>query len=419
MSKIKKVMAREVLDSRGNPTIEVDVICPNSWGRAIVPSGASTGEHEALELRDGKKDRFFGKGVKKAIFNVNTKINRKLRNLDVKEQRLIDQTLIDLDGTPNKRKLGANAVLGVSMAAARAGAMGADKNLYEYLNGFNGNKKVLPIPFANIINGGVHAGNKLVFQEFMIAPVKAKSFFDATRMVSETYHALKSIISKKYGKTAVNVGDEGGFAPPIETAEEALDLIDTAISKAGYNKKVRIAIDAAASEFFRLDKYVIEPGKYVNREELVEIYKDLIRKYKVISIEDPFDQDDFDPWEELTLKSKIQIVGDDLLATNPERIKMAYARTLCNALLLKVNQIGTLTQAMDAARLAKNHKWGVMVSHRSGESEDPFIADLAVALGNGQIKLGAPARGERTSKYNQLIRIEEELGKKAKYAKWE
>lgn len=418
MSRIKDVFAREVLDSRGNPTIEVDLLTEDKcWGRAIVPSGASTGAYEALELRDNDAKRYLGKGVQKAIYNVNTLIRPAIKKMDVRDQALIDQTLIELDGTEAKTKLGANAILGVSMAVARASAMSKGQNLYHSLNGLTKQKMSMPIPFSNVINGGAHAGNSLAIQEFMIVPVKAKNFADATRMVSETYHNLKSVIKDKYGKNATNVGDEGGFAPPLQTPEEALDLITSAIQKAGYTDKIKIALDAAASEFKKENVYAVSKDKNLNSFELAKYYQTLISKYDIISVEDGFDQDDFEGWANFTKNVNIQVVGDDLLVTNPQRIKTAINQKLCNALLLKINQIGTITEALDAARLAYKAKWKVMVSHRSGESEDPFIADLSVALGSGQIKLGAPCRTDRTAKYNQLIRIEEELGRRAKLQK--
>ena len=404
-------MAREILDSRGNPTIEVEVHTKENKGVAIVPSGASTGIYEAHELRDSTR-RFHGKGVSKAIRNVNDVIAPKLKGKDIFNLTKIDQIMIELDGTLNKSKLGANAILGVSMAAARAGANEKDIPLYKYL----GKSKKLPIPFCNIINGGQHAGGKLEMQEFMIAPVKAKNFKEATMIVSEIYHELKSIISAKYGKSATNVGDEGGFAPNLSNAEQALDLIVEAIGKSGYTKKVRIAMDPAASEFYQGGKYL---RRKISGKKMAEYYQKLMQKYPIISIEDPFDQDDFESFEYFTKQneknSNFQIVGDDLLVTNVQRITKAIDSNLCNALLLKVNQIGTLTEAINAAELCMSNGWNVMVSHRSGESEDPFIADLAVALGAGQIKLGAPCRSDRTSKYNQLIRIEEELGSEAEY----
>jgi len=314
--------------------------------------------------------------------------------------------MLKLDGTNNKAKLGANSILGISMAVARCNALTNNKQLFQTL----GSKKIMPIPLSNIINGGRHAAGKLAMQEFMIAPVKAKSFSTATQQISEIYHILKQEINKKYGKNSTHVGDEGGFAPSLKNAEQALNLIQKAIDKSGY--KLGIAIDAAASEFYSKGKYNI--GKKLSKEELVDYYLKLIKKYNIISLEDPFDQDDFSPWQELTKKSKIQIVGDDLLVTNTNRIKIAINNKLCNSLLLKVNQIGTVTESLNAAKLAMKNKWKVMVSHRSGETEDTFISDLSVSLGCGQIKLGAPCRGERTAKYNQLLRIEEFL-KRSKY----
>jgi enolase len=412
--KIKKVVAREILDSRGNPTVEADVYVDNIFGRAAVPSGASTGIHEALELRDGGK-RYLGAGVSKAVENV-LRIGRKIEGMDCTAQRELDKFMIELDGTENKSSLGANAILAVSMAAARAAALSSGMPLYQYLAGITGSKKhILPITFCNVINGGKHAGGKLAMQEFMIAPVKAASFREALQMASETYHLLKDVIVKKYGKSAANVGDEGGFAPPIATPEEALDLLDLAVNQAGYNGKIKFGMDVAASEFFSNGFYTINSRKY-RSSELLDYYKRLIEKYPIISVEDPFQQEDFDAYAMLN-KSGIQVVGDDLLVTNTKRISMAIAKKACSCLLLKVNQIGTLTEAIEAAQLSMKNSWGVMVSHRSGETEDSFIADLSVALGCGQIKSGAPCRGERTAKYNQLLRIEEELGKKAAYAR--
>ena len=410
--KIKGVHARQVLDSRGNPTVEVEVRTDSSVGRAIVPSGASTGIYEAHELRDNTS-KYMGKGVTRAINNINTKISKKIIGMDVFNLTRIDQTLIELDGTDNKKRLGANAILGVSMAVARTGADAKNQSLHVYL----GNSKTLPIPFCNIINGGQHAGGKLEMQEFMIAPVKARNFSHAVQMVSETYHELKKIIASKYGKSATNVGDEGGFAPDLNNAEQALDLITSAMEKAGYSSRMRIAMDPASSEFYDSGKYL---RKKISSSSLARYYSKLVEKYPIISIEDPFDQDDFDAYKDFMEnhnKKNIQIVGDDLLVTNVSRISKAIDENLCNALLLKVNQIGTLTEAINAAELCKSNGWNVMVSHRSGESEDPFIADLAVALGTGQIKLGAPCRSDRTSKYNQLLRIEEELGSSANYPK--
>jgi enolase len=417
--KLKKITAREVLDSRGNPALEVIAYSDNECASAIVPSGASTGIYEALELRDNDK-RYHGMGLKKAIKNVDF-ISKKLvkEQIDISNIKKIDEFMIKLDGTVKKTKLGANSILGVSMAMCRLASKIQKKPLYLFLAQLFGNKNLyLPLPFCNVINGGKHAGNNLAMQEFMIVPIKAKSFSIATQMVCETYHELKSLIKKKYGADAINVGDEGGFAPPIKKAEEALDLITKAINNANYNGKIAIALDPAASEFYNNSKKKYIAYKKFNAKELTDYYLKLANKYNIISIEDPFDQDDFDGFSLITKKAKFQIVGDDLLVTSPDRIKIALEKKLCNALLLKINQIGTISQAMDAAKLAMDNKWKVMVSHRSGETEDSFISDLAVSLGCGQIKLGAPCRSDRTAKYNQLIRIEEELGTKAKLKKF-
>ena len=408
--KITKLFARQVLDSRGNPTIEVEAYFNNYIGRAIVPSGASTGKYEALELRDGKGD-YSGMAVTKAVNNVNKIIAGKLVGAEFLNQKSVDDFLISLDGTANKSKLGANAILGVSMAVCRLAAAVKQKQLYEYIGEIAAVEPKnfrIPIPFSNIINGGKHAGSSLKMQEFMIAAVNARSFKDAARMTSETYHVLKGLIQEKYGKGATNVGDEGGFAPQLTTPEQALDLITDAIKKAGYKGKVRIAMDAAASEFYdeKEQKYVMD--RPYTREEMVEYYLRLIKNYDIVSIEDPFDQDDYEGFNKLTVAAKkTRIIGDDLLVTNPERIKHAVENKLCNALLLKVNQIGTVSEAIAAAKLAMLANWRVMVSHRSGETEDTFIADLAVGLGCGMIKLGAPCRSDRVAKYNQLLRLEE------------
>jgi enolase len=415
MSEITSVLGREVLDSRGNPTVEVELSTADNKARAIVPSGASTGIYEALELRDGG-DRYSGKGVKKAVDNI-AAIAEKVRGMDPVDQEKIDSVMLDLDNTPNKSRLGANAILGVSMAAARLAALEKDTPLFKRLAWVSKAKEPsIPVPFANIINGGRHAGNKLAMQEFMIAPVYADTFSQATQAVAETYHILKGIIKDKYGKNAINVGDEGGFAPDIDNAYQALDLIMEAVNKSGYSDILRIAMDPAASEFYdkETESYMIE--KKLSKDEMVDYYLDLMEKYPICSIEDPFDQDDFYSYEKLTKNAKIQIVGDDLLVTNVERIKVAAEKKLCTALLLKVNQIGSLTESIAAAKLAFENGWKVMVSHRSGETEDSFIADLAAGLGCGQIKLGATCRSDRTAKYNQLLRIEEESG--LPYAKW-
>ncbi len=396
------------MDSRGNPTVEVEIKTKKTLQVAAVPSGASTGIHEALELRD-KTKRYLGKGVLNAVRNTEKKIFPLVRSIDCSEQRKIDQIMIDKDGTDNKSRFGANAILAVSLAAARAAAAEKEKPLYEYLHQLLPLRKMrLPRPFFNIINGGRHAGNDLVFQEFLIVP-KASSFREALRMGSEIYHHLGKIIASKYENTAVNVGDEGGFAPPISRAEEALDLIMAAIKKAGYSGKVFLALDCAASEFYKNGYYHLH--KKMSKEALMDYYLSLIDNYPVISIEDPFEQEDFLSFAELRRKSGIQIVGDDLTVTNIERIEEAVTENSCNCLLLKVNQIGTLTEALEAVKLAYQSGWEVMVSHRSGETEDTFIADLAVGIGCGMIKAGAPCRGERIAKYNRLLRIEEKLGK--------
>ncbi|MAG16375.1 phosphopyruvate hydratase [Candidatus Woesearchaeota archaeon] len=414
--KIKKIIAREILDSRGNPTVECDVYAGSIFGRAEVPSGASTGKFEAVELRDGGR-RYGGLGVRTAVNNINETISKRLVGKDCKNQQEIDKIMIELDGTENKSVLGANAILAVSLAVARAAASASNKSLYRYL-AFDviKNKKLrLPIPFSNVINGGRHAANNLKIQEFMLVPENFNSFSEATAAVTETYHELKKIIARKYGKLSTNVGDEGGFAPNLDSSEETLELLESAVSVAGYNKKISFAIDAAASEFYDKEGRVYGLDRNYSSSELIDYYMKLINSHDIVSLEDPFHQEDFDSFSELTARSRIQIVGDDLLVTNIERIKTAVAKKSCNCLLLKVNQIGTLTEAINAAKFAMASKWNIMVSHRSGETSDSFIADLAVALGCGQIKAGAPSRSDRTAKYNQLLRIEEELGKKAKY----
>jgi enolase len=413
MVTITDIKAREVLDSRGNPTVEVEVYTDKFFTRAIVPSGASTGVHEAVELRDGGS-RYGGKGVLKAVKNIETQIKPKLVGIDVTQQAFIDTLMGRLDGTSNKKKLGANAILAVSMAVCRAGAKAQGLKLHSYISKLADTKKGRPTPFFNVINGGRHAGNNLDIQEFMIAPVGAKSFSEALQMGAETYHVLKGLIKEKHGVDAVNVGDEGGFAPPINDNEEPLKILVEAIKKAGYEGKIKIAMDAAASEFYEKGEYVFglkkgQRNKVMNGTELSKIYIDWIKKYPIISIEDPFDEDDWDSWSEFMKEidtSKVQIVGDDLLVTNTERIKIGLEKKACNSLLLKVNQIGSVTEGIQAAKLALGNDWTVMVSHRSGETEDTFIADLVYGLGCGQIKSGAPCRGERTAKYNQMLRIE-------------
>ncbi|MHA1409180.1 MAG: phosphopyruvate hydratase [Candidatus Odinarchaeia archaeon] len=414
---IKKIVARQILDSRGNPTVEVDIITKNGFfGRAAVPSGASTGIYEAVELRDGDKNYYHGKGVKKAISNIH-KIASKLKGFNVFNQKELDYYLIELDGTENKSNLGANAILGISLAVAKAGAAASKKPLFRYLSGEQ-EDYLLPIPFMNIINGGKHAGNDLAIQEFMIVPVGAKSFSNAIRMGSEVYHTLKEQLVKRYGPTARNVGDEGGFSPPLNKTEDALSEIIEAIELTGYNphKEICLAIDAAASVFYKDGFYYIDNNEY-DTEQMIDFYKELSSKFMVKSIEDPFDENAFESFASLTkeVKNNAQIVGDDLFVSNVKRLSKGISMGACNCLLLKVNQIGTLTEAIEAAEMAFSNGYSVMVSHRSGETEDTTISDLSVALSTGQLKSGAPARTERTSKYNQLIRIEEELGSHAKY----
>ena len=407
---IYDIKAREVIDSRGNPTVEVEVLTAGGgYGSAIVPSGASTGTHEAVELRD-KDLRFGGKGVLLAVDNVNSIIKPELIGYDSRMQREIDIIMRELDSTENKGKLGANAILAVSLAVAKAAADTASLPLYKYIGGCN--SYVMPVPMMNVLNGGEHAGNELDFQEFMIMPVGADSIAEAIRMCAETYHTLKKVILEKYGKDAVNVGDEGGFAPPVNDIREALDLLNNAVKNAGYEDKIVFALDCAASEFYDAEKgkYVVK-GNDMTTDELIELYKEIVNEYPIASIEDPLHEEDFEGFATITKELKgIQIVGDDLFVTNTKRLKEGIKSGAGNALLLKVNQIGTLSESIDAANLAFRNGYGVVVSHRSGESEDSTIADLSVALNAGQIKTGAPARGERTAKYNQLIRIEEELG---------
>mmetsp|Transcript_27135 Transcript_27135/g.46777 ORF Transcript_27135/g.46777 Transcript_27135/m.46777 type:complete len:439 (+) Transcript_27135:105-1421(+) len=427
---IQSIFAREILDSRGNPTIEVDVKTELGLFRAAVPSGASTGIYEALELRDGDKSRYLGKGVLTAVKNVNEELGPKLVGLDPSKQFEIDRLMLELDGTESKKKYGANAILGISLAVCRAGAAQVGLPLYKYIAQLAGkptDKFILPVPAFNIINGGSHAGNKLAMQEFMILPVGASSFKEAMRMGAEVYHNLKSVIKNKYGQDATNVGDEGGFAPNILSNREGLELVVSAIKKAGYDGKVKIGMDVAASEFWKEDlkKYDLDFKSSPSDEtlkktqaEMIELYKSFVTDFPVISIEDPFDQDDWDTYVELTAQigEKTQIVGDDLLVTNPKRIKTAIEKKACNALLLKVNQIGSVLESIEACKMAQSAGYGVMVSHRSGETEDSFIADLVVGLGTGEIKTGAPCRSERLAKYNQILRIEEELGSAGKYA---
>ncbi|ODV95913.1 hypothetical protein PACTADRAFT_49348 [Pachysolen tannophilus NRRL Y-2460] len=426
---IEKIFARYIYDSRGNPTVEVDLHTEKGLFRTIVPSGASTGIHEALELRDGDKSKWLGKGVLKAVANVNEIIAPSLvkANLDVKDQAAVDDFLLKLDGTPNKSKLGANAILGVSLAVAKAAAAEKGVPLYQHVASLAKSPEpyVLPVPFQNVLNGGSHAGGALAFQEFMIVPTDAPSFSEALRIGSEVYHTLKSLAKKLYGQSAGNVGDEGGVAPDITTAKEALDLIYTAIKQAGYEGRISIALDAASSEFYKDGKYDLDfknpnsdKSKWLTGSELASLYIELIKEYPIVSIEDPFAEDDWESWSSLVSKidTGFQIVADDLTVTNTQRIKTAIQKKAANALLLKVNQIGTLSESINAAKDSYAAGWGVMVSHRSGETEDAFIADLSVGLRAGQIKTGAPARSERLAKLNQLLRIEEQLGSKAIYA---
>lgn len=418
--KIKKIRAREVLDSRGNPTLEVDLTAESCYVSSIVPSGASTGIHEALELRDNDKKRYSGKGVLKAVDNVNRIISKKIIELDCRKQSEIDNMLIELDGTDNKSNLGANAILGVSMAACKAGAACSNMQLYEHIRNLSGSKRLLlPVPQMNVINSGRHAGAENDIQEHMIIPSGFKNFAEALRAGAETYHNLKNILKKKYGARAILLGDEGGFAPPIGNVEERLELMLEAVDESGYSGKIKLGLDCAASEFYddKAQAYRIL-DKNFNSGQLVDFYRGLIKKFHIVSIEDGFAQDDWPGWSLLTgeLGSKIQIIGDDLLVTNIMRIKKALEHKSCNALLLKVNQIGTVTEAIGAASLSFKNKWKVIVSHRSGETEDSFISDLAVGICSGQSKFGAPARSERAAKYNRLLRIEEELGGKAVFA---
>ncbi|CAB1454119.1 unnamed protein product [Pleuronectes platessa] len=450
---IVSIVAREILDSRGNPTVEVDLHTEKGLFRAAVPSGASTGIYEALELRDGDKSRYKGKGVLKAVGHINDSLAPALiaSGVSVAEQEQLDNMMIEMDGTENKSQFGANAILGVSLAICKAGAAEKDVPLYRHIADLAGNTElVLPVPAFNVINGGSHAGNKLAMQEFMVLPVGAESFKEALRIGSELYHTLKGVIQEKYGQDATNVGDEGGFAPNILENSEALELLQTAIEKAGFTDKVVVGMDVAASEFYRDGKYDLDfksppdPERHISAEELADIYQGFVNNYPVVSIEDPFDQDDWEAWSRLTARVGIQVVGDDLTVTNPKRIERAAEERACNCLLLKVNQIGSVTEAIQAyaigheddeeedeggaeadeeipvssgwCKLAQANGWGVMVSHRSGETEDTFIADLVVGLCTGQIKTGAPCRSERLAKYNQLMRIEEELGDQARFA---
>ncbi|MFM8329150.1 MAG: phosphopyruvate hydratase [Actinomycetales bacterium] len=415
MTTIQSIKAREILDSRGNPTVEVDVeLADGSMGRAAVPSGASTGAFEAVELRDGG-ERYLGKGVLSAISNIQKEIAPKLVGADPFAQRAIDKLMIDLDGTANKSKLGANAILGVSLAVARAASNSKKLPLYRFIGGESA--ELLPVPMMNILNGGAHADTNVDIQEFMIAPIGAKNFKEALRWGAEVYHALKSVLKKR--GLATSIGDEGGFAPNLESNRAALDLIVEAITKAGYKlgSDIALAMDVAATEFYKDGSYEFE-GSKLSAQEMISYYKGLVDSYPLVSIEDPLAEDDWDGWQSITevLGERVQLVGDDLFVTNPERLSRGISTKTANALLVKVNQIGSLTETLDAVDMAHKAGYRSMMSHRSGETEDTTIADLAVATSAGQIKTGAPARSERVAKYNQLLRIEEELGAKAKYA---
>ncbi len=417
MSLILDVYAREVLDSRGNPTVEVEVITEEGgFGRAIVPSGASTGSFEAVELRDGDADRYMGKGVETAVENVNTEIADLLVGFDVIDQVGIDKAMIELDGTPNKGRLGANAILGASMAVARAAADELGMDLYQYLGGVNA--RTLPVPMSNILNGGEHADNNVDIQEFMVMPVGAPNFREGIRVCTQIFHNLKKVLKDRGLSTSV--GDEGGFAPNLASNEEALQTIAEAVEKAGFKlgEDVVIALDVAATELYKDGKYVLAgEGKTFTVEEMIDYYEMLVDKYHIISIEDGLAEDDWDGWKKLTdrLGAKIQLVGDDLFVTNTERLQRGIDGKISNSILIKLNQIGTVTETLDAIALARENHMTAIVSHRSGETEDTFIADLAVATNAGQIKTGAPSRTDRVAKYNQLIRLEDELGDNAQY----
>jgi enolase len=416
MIKILKVKARQVLDSRGNPTIQAEIKTRLGSFSSIVPSGASTGLHEAIELRDGGKE-YFGKGVLKAVQNVNTIISKFIEEKKFDTQEEFDNILISLDGTKNKSRLGANSLLSVSMAFARANAAENNLELYSYINQISGRKKMcLPMPQLNVINGGKHAGIENDIQEHMFFPAKFKSFSESLRAGVESYHTLKDILKKKFGAQAILLGDEGGFAPKIDSLEKRLELMLTAIEETGYNGKIFLGIDCASSEFFDNGNYKIGKKSF-SASELIDFYSELTKKFKIVSIEDGMAEDDWQGWKELNsrLGKKIQIVGDDLLVTNVERISKAVSEKSCNALLLKLNQIGTVSESIKAWEISEKNNWNVVVSHRSGESEDTFISDFAVGLGSGQSKFGAPARSERIAKYNRLIAIEEELGNNANF----
>ena len=413
MEKIESIIAREILDSRGNPTVEVEVMLEDGgFGRAAVPSGASTGKHEAVELRDKARKRYSGKGVERAVRNVNQVIAPAVAGMDVTDQRGVDRTLIELDGTPNKKKLGANAILGVSLAVARAAADLLYMPLYRYIGGTNACR--IPMPMMNILNGGMHAGNNVDLQEFMIMPIGGKTFREALRIGAEVFHALAGVLKEKGLSTAV--GDEGGFAPDLKSNDDAVEMILAGIKAAGYRpgKDVVLALDPAASSFYKNGKYVFSKSDRSKRTgaQMIDFYEDWIKRYPIVSIEDGLDENDWKNWKKMTEKmgDRIQIVGDDIFVTNTKKIARGIREGSANAVLIKLNQIGTLTETLDAIRMAHDVGWNAVVSHRSGETEDTFIADLAVAAGTGQIKTGSLCRSERICKYNQLLRIEEELG---------
>jgi enolase len=416
MSRIAQVQARQILDSRGNPTVEVDVVLESgALGRAGVPSGASTGVHEAVELRDGG-DEYGGKGVAKAVANVNGELRDAVVGMDATEQDSIDSTLIEVDGTPNKGRLGANAILGVSLAAAKAAAADAEQPLFRYLGGEDAT--TMPVPMMNVINGGVHAANSIDLQEFMVVPVGAETYSEGVRIGTEVYHALKKVLDER--GLATGVGDEGGFAPDLESSEAAIEAILEAAERAGHRDRIAIALDPATSEVFTDGRYRFE-GRDLPSGEMAAFWSGIVDAYPVVSIEDGAAEDDWDAWAGLTreLGKRVQLVGDDLFVTNPERLKQGIERGVGNSILVKVNQIGTLTETIEAVRLAQENHYTAVMSHRSGETEDATIADLAVALGTGQIKTGAPARSDRVAKYNQLLRIEEQLGDRAVYPGWD
>jgi enolase len=418
MSEIKKIKSREVLDSRGNPTVEVDVVTENGIFRAMTPSGASAGQHEALELRDGDKSRYLGKGTLKAVENVNKIIAPKLINLDPVAQETIDNIMLKLDGTENKDNLGANAILPVSMAICKAGAASKDLALYSYIGELYGIlPHMLPVPMCNVINGGKHAGQENSIQEHMLMPTGAKCFYEAIRMVSESYHHLAKLLKNKFGSSGVLIGDEGGFAPTqMISIEDRLDIMLKAVEQAGYEGLIKIALDPASSEFFYDGKYKIGKKSY-SGEQMVDFYVDLCKKYPIISIEDGLAEDDWKSWILMTKKlgTNVQIVGDDLFVTNTKRIKKGIDLGAANSVLIKLNQIGSVTETLNAIKMAHDQGWTAIISHRSGETEDSFIADFVVGTSAGQIKTGAPARSDRNAKYNQLLRIEEELDKEAEY----